>query len=223
MPNLPESSFFWIASVICPLVLFLCGSIPFGFLIGKWNGVDLRKTGSGNIGATNAWRVLGKKWGSLAFAGDFFKGLVPLLLFKCLTSEWSHGDGYQMLLLGSGIAAILGHNFTPWLGFKGGKGIATSAGVLAAIIPAAFGVTLATWIIVMIPTRTVSIASITACVMLPIATVIFNYGQWPVFVFSLLVGLLGIWRHRSNIARLRAGTEPRFGQPKPSADGGEKK
>lgn len=203
-----------LAYVIFPVILFLFGSIPFGFIAGKLNGIDLRQHGSGNIGATNAFRVLGKGWGSLAFAGDFFKGFVPLLLLQWVTRNWPHDGTYLGLVLVSGLAAVLGHNFTPWLGFKGGKGIATSAGVLAAIIPITFGVSLATWIVVTYLSRTVSIGSITACVVLPIATFFFYPGQWILFVFSILTGLLGIWRHRANIARLRAGTENKIGQPK---------
>ncbi len=218
MPYSPESSQLWLAYVVCPLLLFLCGSIPFGFLAGKWNGVDLRTCGSGNIGATNAFRVLGKGWGSLAFAGDFFKGLIPLLVIKFLISGWSQDNTYQGLMLASGMAAILGHNFTPWLGFKGGKGIATSAGVLAAIIPISFVVALSTWILLLLLTRTVSIASIAACIVLPISTAFFYFGQWLLFGFSLFVGILGIWRHRSNIARLRAGTESKIWQPKPKTE-----
>lgn len=202
------------AYVVAPVLLFLCGSIPFGFIAGRLNGVDLRQHGSGNIGATNAWRVLGKGWGSFAFAGDFLKGFVPLMVLYYLTKDWTHDNAWQGLQIASGMAAILGHNFTPWLGFKGGKGIATSAGVLAALMPIGFAIALGTWIVVTYLSRMVSVGSITACVVLPVATVAFYRDQWVLFVFSLLVGILGIWRHRSNIARIRAGTESRIGQPK---------
>lgn len=204
--------------VIAPLVLFLFGSIPFGYLAGKINGVDLRQHGSGNIGATNAWRVLGKGWGSFAFAGDFFKGLIPLLVLQYLTKSWPQGNTQQGLMILSGLAAVLGHNFTPWLGFNGGKGIATSAGVLAALLPITFALSLATWIIVTQLSRMVSVGSIAACAVLPVATAIFYPGQWLFFAFSLLTGLLGTWRHRSNIARIRAGTESKIGQSKPKTN-----
>lgn len=205
-----------LAYVVSPLLLFLCGSIPFGYIAGKVNRVDLRQHGSGNIGATNAWRVLGKGWGSFAFAGDFFKGMIPLLLLQWFTREWTHDNAYQGLLILSGIAAVLGHNFTPWLGFNGGKGIATSAGVMAALLPITFALALTTWLVVtFLISRMVSVGSIAACCILPISTAIFYPGQWLFFAFSLLTGILGIWRHRSNIVRIRAGTESKIGQPKP--------
>lgn len=205
---------FPLAYTVTPLVMFLFGSIPFGYLAGKINGVDLRTQGSGNIGATNAFRVLGKGWGSFAFAGDFFKGFLPLLVLQYLIKTWPQGNATQGLLIVGAMAAVLGHNFTPWLGFKGGKGIATSAGVLAATIPITFGLSLATWIIVTQISRMVSVGSIAACIVLPIATITFYHGQWLLFAFSVATGLLGIWRHRSNIARIRAGTENKIGQKK---------
>lgn len=211
-----ECSRLALAYVLSPLALFFFGSIPFGYIAGRINGVDLRQHGSGNIGATNAWRVLGKGWGSFAFAGDFFKGFLPLLALQYYT-HWSHENSYQGLYIVSGMAAVLGHNFTPWLRFNGGKGIATSAGVLAALLPITFGIALTTWIVVTYLSRMVSVGSIAACCVLPVATVLFYPGQWLFFVFSLLTGILGIWRHRSNITRIRAGTESRIGQPKPKA------
>src|ERR1019366_7094572 len=114
------------------------------YLLGRSRGLDIRRHGSGNIGATNVWRVMGRNWGLLAFASDFLKGFLPLLLVLC------------------GLAAIIGHNYTPWLGFKGGKGIATSAGVLAALMPPVFAVALATWILATLVTRIVSVGSILA-------------------------------------------------------------
>jgi glycerol-3-phosphate acyltransferase PlsY len=185
---------------------FLAGSIPFGFLVAKMRGIDLRQSGSGNIGATNAARVLGRSWGIAIFILDFLKGLAPAIW----TAQLSNEPGW--LPMAAGILAILGHNFCPWLGFKGGKGIATSAGVLLALVPIPLVIVFSLWGIVLGITRIVSFSSIAACLALPLATYYFYPKQWPLMGFSLLVGLMGIWRHRPNIKRLIEGTEHRIGQ-----------
>ena len=196
-----------------PLPFYLVGSVPTGYLIGKSRGLDIRQHGSGNIGATNVYRVMGRGWGLFAFACDFLKGF--LLLFLVRTFEFPNDTTWPtaLLLVVCGMAAILGHNFTPWLGFKGGKGVATTGGVLAALMPWAFAVVLALWAILVLITRTVSIGSIAAGVALPFAAALLYPGQWIYFGLALLGGALVIWRHRSNIQRLLAGTEPRFGTP----------
>lgn len=220
----------------CPLLAFLCGSIPFGWIFGKCKGIDIRQHGSGNIGATNVWRVLGKSCGIPCFLLDVLKGLVPTVIGLSLI----HFDGMknpmsleilrskadmhpvlaaQLVQVLTGLCAILGHNYSPWVGFKGGKGIATSAGVLIALMPAAVVILIAIWSIVFFFSRYVSLASIIAAAALPLLTVWGSYyhgkfadGTWnkPLLAFSILIGALAIYKHRSNITRLRNGTENRF-------------
>jgi acyl phosphate:glycerol-3-phosphate acyltransferase len=193
-----------------PIAFYLVGSVPTGYLLGKSRGLDIRQLGSGNIGATNVWRVMGRNWGLLAFASDFLKGFLLLYLLRthCLpdTGSWQ----VSLLLVICGLAAIIGHNYTPWLGFKGGKGIATSAGVLAALMPPVLAVALSLWIIATLMTRTVSIGSLVAAAVLAPMAAWFYPGQWVYFGLACLAGGLATWRHRSNIQRLMAGTESRF-------------
>jgi glycerol-3-phosphate acyltransferase PlsY len=179
-------------------------------------GLDLRREGSGNIGATNAIRVLGKAWGIPVFALDVLKALVPLLAVK----GWLGVDPQAMPLgaeyagITVGVAAVLGHNFCPYLGFKGGKGMATSAGVVLALIPWSCLVCVLVWVALFLATRYVSVASIGAAVVLPIATAWAYPGMQGYLAMALVLGILAVWRHRSNIARLRAGTENRFERSK---------
>ena len=194
---------------------FLLGSIPNGFLVAKAKGIDIREHGSKNIGATNVLRVLGKGPGYTVFALDALKGAAAVLLGRFLT-------GAQPDQLGEIIAAIcciLGHSYTPWLGFKGGKGVATTAGVLLTLFqPLVLLVVLATWLVFFYSTRYVSIASITAAIAIPIAVWLLvvrenSHGSY-MLLFSIVVGLLVVLRHKANIARLIAGTEPRFAKKK---------
>ncbi len=193
-----------------PLFFYLVGSVPTGYLIGQARGLDIRQHGSGNIGATNVWRVMGRNWGLLAFACDFLKGFLFLFLVRTLIFSGGHSWTAALLLVGCGLAAIIGHNYTPWLGFKGGKGIATSAGVLAALMPPVLGVAWGLWFILIFLTRTVSIGSILAAAVLPPAAAYFYPGQWIYFGLATLAGALAIWRHRSNVQRILTGTEPRI-------------
>ncbi len=199
--------------VVCA---YLLGSIPNGFLLGKLLGTDLRQVGSGNIGATNAFRFLGKQWGILVFVLDFCKGLGAVLLAEMLAARNPNLSPEIAGILGA-ICSILGHNFPIWLGFKGGKGIATSAGVLAGLLPFVTMILVPIWIIVLWATRYVSKASIAVAIALPILTGLnyFNGTRGPsLFIFAIIVGALAIWRHRDNLARLRAGTEHRIGRKK---------
>ncbi|TAG08017.1 MAG: glycerol-3-phosphate 1-O-acyltransferase [Verrucomicrobia bacterium] len=221
---------------LCPLFAFLLGSIPFGLWIARAKGIDIRAHGSGNIGATNVLRVVGKGHGIACLLLDALKGLVPVILafslvrYDGMNHPWSidallpwSGEfsrtTCQICQVVTGFAAIFGHNYSPWVGFKGGKGIATSAGVLIALMPAAVVILLVLWIIVFVTTRYVSIASIVAAAVLPILTIGGSWfhgrlqdGTWnrPLFVFSLIVASLAIWKHRSNLVRLKNGTEHRF-------------
>ncbi len=221
---------------LCPLLAFLLGSIPFGLLIAKAKGVNIREHGSGNIGATNVLRVVGKKYGITCLILDALKGFLPVLLAislirfegmrnpMSLTALAPYATDFplltaQMFQVISGLCAILGHNYSPWVGFKGGKGIATSAGVLIAMMPAAIVILLAVWVLAFLVTRYVSLASIIAAGVLPLVTL---WGSWfhgkiqdgtwnkPLFLFTVVIAVLAIWKHRSNIQRLRAGTEHRF-------------
>ena len=196
---------------------YLIGSIPFGYLAGRLCGIDIRTKGSGNIGATNALRVLGKKWGYSVFLLDFLKAWLPVKL--------ALGWGIALMVHPAsapgalaGLCALLGHSFPVWLGFKGGKGIASSAGVMVGLFSlAVFLVCLGMWLLLFTVTRYVSIASIVAAISLPAAVgilVLLHRADWLGFTVSVVMAALAIWRHRSNIVRLRAGTEPRFERKK---------
>jgi glycerol-3-phosphate acyltransferase PlsY len=193
-----------------PLVFYLVGSVPTGYLLGRARGLDIRQHGSGNIGATNVWRVMGWKWGLPAFIADVLKGFLLLFVLR----EWLLASAEtwqgQLLLVLCGLAAIIGHNYTPWLGFKGGKGIATSAGVLAALMPPVLAVAFSLWVVLTLATRYVSVASIAAALSLAPLAWFFYRGQWILFGLACLAGALAIWRHTSNIRRLLAGTESRI-------------
>lgn len=200
-------------------VAYLMGSIPFGFLIAKTQGIDIRKVGSGNIGATNVFRSVSKKLGVITFALDFLKGccgaaFLPFIVANLATTPPS-GLPKEILPVFCGAMTIIGHNWTCFLGFKGGKGIATSAGMLIGLSPIGVIISLSVWVVTFFSTRYVSLASI--CAALTMAIVVWplyliylkTHGVWFPVVLTLLAGL-AIWKHRSNIARLRAGTESRF-------------
>jgi glycerol-3-phosphate acyltransferase PlsY len=224
---------------LCPLLAFLLGSIPFGLLIAKAKGIDIREHGSGNIGATNVLRVVGKTYGVTCLLLDALKGFIPVAIAVNLIQitgrptqvplglpdAWAlklaAGDALQAQIahILTALCAVLGHNYSPWVGFKGGKGIATSAGVLIALMPFAVLLLLVVWVLLFVITRYVSVASIGAAGILPLLTL---WGSWhhgriqdgtwnkPLFVFTVIIAVLAIWKHRSNIQRLREGTEHRF-------------
>ncbi len=221
---------------LCPLFAFLLGSIPFGLIIAKAKGIDIRQHGSGNIGATNVLRVVGKKYGITCLLLDALKGLIPtiiaisLIRFAGMKNPMSidalspFSQEFPMLTAQifqviTGLCAILGHNYSPWVGFKGGKGIATSAGVLIALMPAAIVILLLVWLVVFLTTKYVSLASIIAAAALPLVTL---WGSWfhgkiqngtwnkPLFIFTVIIAVLAVWKHRTNLQRLRQGTENRF-------------
>jgi glycerol-3-phosphate acyltransferase PlsY len=196
---------------------YLLGSIPTGYLTGKARGVDIRTAGSGNIGATNTFRVLGKSAGIFVLAVDCLKGylaarfLAPVALAVIPRAQGAVSpDG---LALAAAAAAVLGHNYTCWLRFKGGKGVATSCGVLLALAPAAAGIVLAVWGIVFVASRYVSLASIAAALVLPVAAWL-TQGSNLVTAAATGLGALAIVKHRANIQRLLAGTENRLGAKK---------
>jgi glycerol-3-phosphate acyltransferase PlsY len=195
---------------------YLLGSIPTGFLLAQARGIDIRTVGSGNIGATNAFRVLGRAAGSAVLLVDALKGwvavaILPQIVFLLLGIPFNTPtrEYYQII---AGLAVVLGHNYTCWLKFKGGKGIATSAGVLAALVPAALLIIFAIWIIVFAVSRYVSLASIAASLALPFAAWITGCGVLLIVMTSSMAAL-AIYKHRANIERLVKGTENRF-QPR---------
>ena len=199
------------------LVSYLAGAIPFGFLIGKAFGKDIRKLGSGNIGATNVTRVLGKGWGRLCFALDFLKGFLPVFAVSGIFgAPEAPADG--LLLLIAGASAIAGHMFPVYLHFKGGKGISTAAGVALALAGWALLIAGLVWAATFLVSRYVSMASIFAALALPLASTALSIWHSPVPLsvqaFFYLIGLVAILKHRANIIRLHNGTEPRFERKK---------
>lgn len=208
-----------VENVIYIVAAYLIGSVPFGYLAGRLNGLDLREHGSCNIGATNAVRVLGKKWGIPVFICDFLKGYIPLLLMKLHLG----GDATQFSaadmgwFLGVLFALVLGHTFTCFLKFKGGKGVATTGGCLFAVSPLVGAVAVASWVLMMLLTRYVSLSSMFAGVgMMLTAVYVFYMMDGTMSVAdSMVLGLLGfifllvVWKHRTNIVRLCNGTEPK--------------
>jgi acyl phosphate:glycerol-3-phosphate acyltransferase len=197
------------------VISYLLGSIPAGYLAGRIAGIDIRTMGSGNIGATNVTRILGKHFGYPVFVIDFLKGLIAVRV-SILVAKQMQLPETLMELVGiiAAIACVVGHIFPVWLRFKGGKGVATSAGALFGLMPLAALVGALIWFFVFKLTRYVSVASITAAIALPIVIFILlsqsEVHSGTLFYFSICVAALVVLRHRSNIVRLVNGTEPRF-------------
>jgi glycerol-3-phosphate acyltransferase PlsY len=189
-----------IAGALVVAAGYVLGSLPFGYWIGRLRGIDLREHGSGNTGATNALRVLGLRLGVGVLALDVGKGAAAALL-----GEAVGGDGLGVL---AGVAAVVGHAFPVFLGFGGGKGVATAAGVMFALVPFIGLAVLLLWAVVIAATRYVSVGSMVAGVAFPLLTLAFDQA-WPVTAFALFAAAMILWRHRANIARLRLGTEHR--------------
>jgi glycerol-3-phosphate acyltransferase PlsY len=203
------------AYIFVVVVSYVLGSTPSGYLAGKARGIDIRAMGSGNIGATNVFRVLGRTAGIAVLAADGLKGFVaarfvPVLALHIFASS---GARRENLALAAGVGAILGHNYTCWLRFKGGKGIATSGGVVMAWAPAACLTALGLWGLVFVATRYVSLASIAAALVLPFAVWFWNGSPTMTYVMSAL-SLLAIYKHKANIQRLLKGTENRIAKKK---------
>ena len=200
---------------IVVIASYLLGSIPFGYLAGRMAGIDIRNCGSGNVGATNVIRTLGKGYGYPVFALDFLKGLgavkVSILIATRMQSDWNPPEMFGIV---AAISSVLGHSFPVWLGFKGGKGVATSAGALFGLAPVAALVGVAIWIVTFWLTRYVSVASIAAAAALPFVILITTWLSRTtgklLFYSSVCLAVVVIWRHRSNLSRLIHGTEPRF-------------
>lgn len=221
--------------VLLPLCAYVIAATPFGVLLGRLKGVDIRKVGSGNIGSTNVGRVLGRRWGYLCFALDVSKGLLPvlaagLLLGTVQAPSQVAANPPSLLAQGSWLAvacaAILGHVLPFWLKFRGGKGVATALGVVVGFFPyftfaglTAFGI----WIVVTLISRYVSLGSIVAAVLFVPLLVVYSWrfgwpldGLWPLGAFAAAMVALIIVRHRSNIRRLLDGTENKIGPKAPA-------
>lgn len=190
---------------------YLFGSIPTGFLVAKARGVDIRTVGSKNMGATNVFRTLGKGPGIFVLFVDVAKGFIACFCAADGVLKLLHvsNPDPQINHLVGGIAAVLGHNYTCWLNFKGGKGIATTTGVFLALAPVGVSIAIVVWIIAFVATRYVSIASILAALALPMG-VWFTLENIPVRTIAIILGLLAIIKHKANIQRLMNGTENRI-------------
>lgn len=216
---------FWLVFALSTLASFLLGSIPFGLLVGRTHGIDVRTIGSGNVGAMNVGRILGHKWFFVVFILDLLKGLLPTLLGGWLLRAYGSGVSLQAVMiarLAVGTASILGHNYSPFLRFRGGKGVSTSLGVALGIYPdlsvpavMAFMV----WATAFGLTRMSSVGSILGGLFFPLFYLGYlNYRggrvseHWPFMAFTVLVALLVVLRHKANIARILAGTERRVGR-----------
>jgi glycerol-3-phosphate acyltransferase PlsY len=195
------------------LASYLLGAIPTSYLAGRlFRGIDLREHGSRNLGATNLYRVLGWRFAIPVGLFDAAKGLVPVLVFAPRVSS------SELFALVCGLVAVVGHVFSIFVGFKGGKGVATAAGVMLGLTPAALGIALVIWIALVYLTGYVSVASIAAAAMFPLAVYLIDPpDQAEILWLDVAVAAAIIWLHRANIGRLLKGTENRFGRRAASA------
>ena len=203
-------------ALVWVLASYLLGAVPTSYLAGRlFRGIDLREHGSKNLGATNLYRVLGWRVAVPVGLFDMAKGLVPVLLFAPQVST------SQTFALVCGLTAVVGHVFSVFVGFKGGKGVATVAGVMLGLTPAALLVALAVWIVLVFLTGYVSLGSIVAAAVFPLAVRLLDPPEQPEILWLDVAAAAGIiWLHRANIGRLLRGTENRFGrraapQPRP--------
>jgi glycerol-3-phosphate dehydrogenase (NAD(P)+) len=204
----------WLIDAGWMLWSYILGSIPIGLLLARVKGVDIRSVGSGNIGATNVFRSVGKTWGIATFIGDALKGFIPAFFLPVFAMQVLQQTAVTRLGLVCGCAAIAGHNWPLFLQFKGGKGIATSAGVLLGVAPAAVGVGACIWALLFVTTGYVSAASVAAAVAVPAAAWALYYPAGPLLPSVLTVlGAVAIWRHHGNMERLLKGKEHRFDLP----------
>ncbi len=208
--------------VLFLVIAFLLGAVPFSYILGKRvKGIDLRQHGSGNLGSTNVFRTLGPWWGGLCLFLDMAKGAIAVLIMTWLVGTWPEGQGGpfgitpDLFRIFAGFVAGMGHTFSPFMGFKGGKGVATTGGAFAVLAPYALLVTLVAFLAVFLTTRLVSLASITAASVLPIAVFFFELQSLDtsktIIVFVTLMCIWVIYKHRDNISRLRDGTESKVG------------
>jgi len=186
-----------------------------GYFAGRLAGVDIRTVGSGNIGATNVLRVLGKRWGYAVFFVDSFKGFVAVRLALYLAEHVTTARGHTVYFaILAAVMCVIGHAFPIWLGFKGGKGVATSAGAIFGLMPIAGVIVFLVWVVVFETTRYVSVASLVAATALPVTVALLMHWKMiegiELLYVSMILALLVWWRHRSNFSRLLKGTEQPF-------------
>ena len=213
-------------ATVCAIASFLLGGVPFGLLLGKLKGIDIRTIGSGNIGATNVTRALGRRWGITAFLLDFLKGLIPVVATGAILAASSTTPPVESPAFGlleakilSGVAAVLGHIFPVYLRFRGGKGVATTFGVMSGLMWLPTLIAGVTWLAVFLKTRVVALASIASVVVLPIAASVYFrfFGDDPsprtiltIEIVTVAMAAVIVFRHRENLKRLLRGQENRF-------------
>ncbi|WP_312100361.1 glycerol-3-phosphate 1-O-acyltransferase PlsY [Lachnoclostridium sp.] len=196
--------------IICLLSGYAFGCISTGYVVGKINHVDIRKYGSGNAGTTNALRTLGWKAGAITFLGDFLKAIIPIIVFRNII--FKDVEYNQLFALYMGLGIVLGHCYPFWLGFKGGKGIAVTAGVMAAFDPLLIPFFIVIFVAVVFLTKYVSVGSMLISILLPVWILIRYPGELHMFILGLLYVASAIYMHRANIKRLLNGTENKIGQ-----------
>ncbi|MCF6149905.1 MAG: glycerol-3-phosphate 1-O-acyltransferase PlsY [Candidatus Kuenenia sp.] len=203
----------FIVNILCPVLSYFIGSIPFGFIVAKLaKDVDIRQVGSGNPGATNVWRVLGKKYGILVFILDMMKGFLPVFIFDYITQ----GQSRTVYTVLCGIGVILGHTFPIFLSFKGGKAAATGCGVFIWLAPIPLFISATAWVLTTFISRYVSLGSMVSSIILIICIILINkepFGsRLPITLFSIFISVFLIIRHKSNIRRIINGTENKIGR-----------
>ena len=191
------------------LVAYIMGSFPMGYWVGQvFFKKDITATGSGNIGATNTYRILGPRAGAVVLLADFLKGAAPVIIMKSVKAPVELAPWF---VVAAGLLAMFGHTFSVFLKFKGGKGVATALGVIIVLLPNVMVALLAIWLVVLGLTRYISASSIIAVVLLPAFTFLWYGQETPLIIFSFLVAILVLYKHRSNIKRLMQGVEPKVG------------
>ena len=198
--------------VIIIVIGYFCGCLQSGYFVGRINGLDIRDYGSGNAGATNVLRVLGKGWSAATFLGDAMKGFIPVMILRYVVCPGMPGINAQLAQLVIGFAAVMGHDYPFFLKFKGGKGISTSAAVMTAFDWRMGLISLIIFLIVLVLTRYVSLGSCLLSLGFLIEMAIFHPGRWELLGMTFLFTFFAIYRHRANIKRLIAGTESKIGQ-----------
>ena len=200
--------------LIVALASYIIGSVPSGYIAGRLAGVDIRTIGSGNIGATNVTRNLGKKYGYPVFVTDFGKGLIAVFVADRLAHQPGAIASPDIYEIAAAVCCVIGNAFPVWLGFRGGKGVAVSAGLSFALMPWVALIAIVTWIVLFYSTRYVSLASMLTALMLPlIVLMLLHFGkmtEWSFLYVSIALTVFIVLRHRSNISRLLSGTEQRF-------------
>lgn len=199
--------------ILCLCIGYLFGCIQSGYIYGRCHGIDIRDYGSGNAGTTNVLRTLGKKAGYITYAGDALKGLAAIYLVRYVIFANS-GIDMSLLTMYTGFGVVLGHNYPFYLKFKGGKGIAVTSGVMFAFDWRFAALAIVVFAVSFYATRYVSVGSLAITALFPICCLIFYFGQWHLFIISVLFWAMAWWRHRANIIRLIHGTENKFEKKK---------